>query len=115
MTMELVTGRSLDRVISGRPLPVERVLQVGNAIADALSAAHERGIVHRDLKPANVIVSDSGHVKVLDFGLAKVQPAREAAAHDAATYLPTEAGVVMGTPGYMSPEQISGAWTIPRS
>jgi serine/threonine-protein kinase len=108
MTMELVTGRSLDRVISGRPLPVDRVKQVGIDVADALSAAHERGIVHRDLKPANVIVSENGQVKVLDFGLAKVQFARAALQAEAATYAPTEVGLMLGTPGYMSPEQVSG-------
>jgi serine/threonine protein kinase len=107
LTMELVTGRPLDRVIAGRPLPLDRVLQVGRAVADALGAAHERGIVHRDLKPANVILSESGQIKVLDFGLAKVQPSR-GVEPDAATYSPTLAGVVLGTPGYMSPEQVSG-------
>jgi serine/threonine protein kinase len=89
-------------------MPVHRVLQIGSDVADALSAAHERGIVHRDLKPANVIVSDSGQVKVLDFGLAKVQLAREALKPSELTFMPTEAGVLLGTPGYMSPEQISG-------
>jgi serine/threonine protein kinase len=107
LTMELVSGRSLDRVIAGHPLPPDRVVQIGRVIADALSAAHERGIVHRDLKPANVILSESGQIKVLDFGLAKVQPAR-GVEPDAATYSPTVAGVVLGTPGYMSPEQLTG-------
>jgi serine/threonine protein kinase/tetratricopeptide (TPR) repeat protein len=107
LTMELVTGRSLDHVIAGRPMPPDRVLQVGHAIADALGAAHERGIVHRDLKPANVILSESGQIKVLDFGLAKVTPSR-GVEPDAVTYSPTVTGVVLGTPGYMSPEQIIG-------
>jgi len=108
LTMELVMGRSLDRLIAERPLPAERVLHVGSAIADALHAAHERGIVHRDLKPANVIMGESGQVKVLDFGLAKVQWPREIPDADAPTPPPTLAGVLMGTPGYMSPEQVSG-------
>jgi len=108
LTMELVIGRSLDHVIAGKPLPLDRVLQVGNAVADALSAAHERGIVHRDLKPANVILSESGHVKVLDFGLAKVQALSGVEYPAGATFLPTVAGVVLGTPAYMSPEQVSG-------
>jgi len=108
LTMELVTGCSLDRVIAGRPLPFDRVMQVGSDVADALHAAHERGIVHRDLKPANVIVNESGQVKVLDFGLAKVQLSQEMEDLDAATYPPTMAGVQLGTPGYMSPEQVSG-------
>jgi serine/threonine protein kinase/Flp pilus assembly protein TadD len=111
LTMELVIGQSLDRVIGGKPLPFDRVMQVGRDVADALDAAHKRGIVHRDLKPANVIVNDSGQVKVLDFGLAKVQATPRAEAADAATHLPsmaTMAGVQLGTPGYMSPEQVSG-------
>jgi serine/threonine-protein kinase len=108
LTMELVNGRSLDRVIAGRPLPVQRVLEVGSAVADALSAAHERGIVHRDLKPANVIMAESGQVKVLDFGLAKVQSKSDVLDPNGATYPPTIAGVLLGTPGYMSPEQVSG-------
>ena len=107
LTMELVTGRSLDLVSGGKPLPFERVMQVGSAVADALHAAHERGIVHRDLKPANVIMNEGGQVKVLDFGLAKVQLPREVEELDGATYPPTVAGVQLGTPGYMSPEQVS--------
>ena len=106
LTMELVTGRSLERVIEGKPQPLERVLEVGHAVADALSAAHERGIVHRDVKPANVIVNESGQVKVLDFGLAKVRSAG-AETFDR-TWLLTTEGISMGTPAYMSPEQVSG-------
>jgi serine/threonine-protein kinase len=108
LTMELVTGRPLDRVIAAQPMPIERVLQVAQAVSDALAAAHERGIVHRDLKPANVIVSDGGRVKVLDFGLAKMPAARGPGDEEAATNLATEAGSVLGTPAYMSPEQVSG-------
>ena len=109
LTMELVTGRSLDRVIAGRPIPIDRVLQMGSAIAEALDAAHERGIVHRDLKPANVILSETGQVKVLDFGLAKVQTPKHV---ETATYSPTVEGVLLGTPGYMSPEQVSGVMNV---
>ena len=107
LTMELVTGRSLDRIIAGKPLPPDRVLDIGRTVAEALAAAHERGIVHRDLKPANVILSESGQIKVLDFGLAKVHPSH-GVEPDAATNSPTLTGVVLGTPGYMSPEQLSG-------
>ena len=112
LTMELVTGRSLDHLIAGKPLPIERVQQVGHAVADALSAAHERGIIHRDLKPANVIMNESGQVKVLDFGLAKVQPANGMVDPESATYDGSVAGVVLGTPAYMSPEQVSGIMDV---
>jgi len=108
LTMELIEGRSLDQLIPKGGLPVERVLDIAIAIADALAAAHEKGIVHRDLKPANVMVTDEGRVKVLDFGLAK--DIREANSSDAtlvsADY--TKMGVIVGTPAYMSPQQVEG-------
>ena len=107
LTMELVAGRTLDRVMSGRRLPLDQVLQVGQSIADALCAAHDRGIIHRDLKPANVIMSDSGQVKVLDFGLAKIQ-ITGGLGDDEVTSPATAAGILLGTPAYMSPEQVSG-------
>jgi serine/threonine-protein kinase len=107
LTMELVGGSPLDSVIAGRGQPLDRVTQVGTAVASALSAAHDKGIIHRDLKPANIIVSDSGQTKVLDFGLSKM---RENISADAPsmTRLETQAGTVVGTPAYMSPEQIAG-------
>jgi len=71
-TMELVEGQALDRLIPASGLPVERILQIAGAMAEALAAAHEKGIVHRDLKPGNVMVTNDGRVKVLDFGLASV-------------------------------------------
>ncbi len=107
LTMELVTGRPLDRVITAEAMPIERVVDLARAVSEALAAAHEQGIVHRDLKPANVIVSDSGRVKVLDFGLAKV-PKRASTLDGEVTNLATEVGAVLGTPAYMSPEQVSG-------
>jgi serine/threonine protein kinase/predicted ATPase len=107
LTMQLVDGRSLDRVIVPGGLPVERILPIATALADALAAAHEKGVVHRDLKPANVMLTNEGRVKVLDFGLAKV--AGESAENGTGqTSLQTRDGVVMGTMPYMSPEQITG-------
>jgi len=107
LTMELVEGQSLDRRIPPAGLPGAEIMEIAAALADALSAAHEKSIVHRDLKPANVMVTEEGRVKVLDFGLAK--DGRAAGSSDATlTSAQTQAGVVMGTPAYMSPEQVSG-------
>ena len=106
LTMELVQGQSLDKLISGG-LGEPQIIQIASTIADALAAAHAKGIVHRDLKPANVMVTDDGWVKVLDFGLAKDVNA-EAGEHTITSADLTKAGAVMGTPAYMSPEQISG-------
>jgi eukaryotic-like serine/threonine-protein kinase len=107
LTMELVEGESLDRRIPPGGLAIEQILAVAAALADALCAAHEKGIVHRDLKPGNVMVSDEGRVKVLDFGLAKDVRAVNST-NATLTSVQTQVGVVMGTPAYMSPEQISG-------
>ena len=107
LTMQLVEGLPLDRVIPQSGLPVERIVEIAGALADALAAAHEKGIVHRDLKPANVMVTSEGRVKVLDFGLAKdVRSNLGDATLTSASQ--TQVGLVMGTPAYMSPEQTSG-------
>ena len=110
LVMELVEGRGLDGMIPDGGLPLPQFLDIALALAEALSAAHEKGIVHRDLKPANVMVTKDGRVKVLDFGLAKVaHPGGEAPAHSKmATEMRTSEGVVMGTMPYMSPEQAQG-------
>ena len=108
LTMQLIEGQALDSAIPEGGLPVDRILDIASALADALAAAHDKGIVHRDLKPANVMITSDGRVKVLDFGLAK--ELREADPMDVTlTSSPhTEVGVVMGTPAYMSPEQVVG-------
>jgi serine/threonine protein kinase len=108
LTMELVDGQPLDRLIPASGLPIGQIVEIARALADALGAAHEKGIVHRDLKPANVMVSNQGRVKVLDFGLAKEVRRSSVDAATVTSARHTELGMVMGTPAYMSPEQASG-------
>ena len=112
LVMELVDGETIaERLLRGT-LPVPEALAVARQIADALDTAHERGIVHRDLKPANVKVTSSGLVKVLDFGLAKAVAGDDLEPDDAdastVTAFATQEGLVVGTPAYMSPEQMRG-------
>jgi serine/threonine protein kinase len=111
LTMELIEGQGLDQLIPADGLPVEQVVDIAAALADALAAAHDKGIVHRDLKPGNVMVGGDGRVKVLDFGLAKALAAEDPSAIADYTLTSagrTEIGAVLGTPAYMSPEQIEG-------
>ncbi len=111
LVMEYVPGRSLDRLISPKGLPLIQALGYAQQIAGALAAAHTAGIVHRDIKPANVIVTPQGQVKVLDFGLAKLldrTPQGPDSETRPAVSLVTQPGRVMGTVAYMSPEQASG-------
>ena len=107
-TMELVEGQALDRLIPASGLAAQQIFEIAGALAEALAAAHEKGIVHRDLKPGNVMVSNDGRVKVLDFGLAKEVAAEVTSDATLTSASHTQAGLVMGTPAYMSPEQIAG-------
>jgi Tol biopolymer transport system component len=107
LAMELLHGTSLTNLIPPTGLPISQVLRYALPITDAMVAAHQQSIVHRDLKPANVMVRDDGRVKVLDFGLAKVA-APIAESGDGTTELLTDAKHVVGTTGYMSPEQAEG-------
>jgi len=108
LVMEFIEGEALDRRIGERPLPVQEIAGIGSQIADALDAAHTKGIVHRDIKPANIMLTPRGHVKVLDFGLAKMTEARPAQGSRAETRFVSEAGALLGTVEYMSPEQALG-------
>jgi serine/threonine protein kinase/Tol biopolymer transport system component len=115
IAMELLEGESLNEKIKGSPLPLDRIIDVGLQISDALDVAHGKGIVHRDLKPANIFITARGQAKILDFGLAKLTYDRRAAVEkagaDAATLAPlqlTSPGTAVGTIAYMSPEQARG-------
>ena len=109
IAMEFVDGTSLRQLLAGGALPIKRALAIGTQIAEGLWRAHASGIVHRDLKPENVMVTNDGLVKILDFGLAKAaSPAAPDASQVATATHQTEAGIVLGTVGYMSPEQATG-------
>ena len=110
VAMELVDGRTLRDLVASGPMPVRKVLNVAAQVAEGLAKAHGAGIVHRDLKPENVMVSKDGFVKILDFGLAKLMEpgSPDASALPTMATLETTPGTVMGTVGYMSPEQASG-------
>jgi Tol biopolymer transport system component len=106
---ELLRGATLRDRMRGGPLPVRKAVDYGVQIARGLAAAHAKGIVHRDVKPENVFVSDDGHVKLLDFGLAKLLEVEHVPVTDSgSTASPTEPHIRVGTPGYMAPEQVQG-------
>ena len=112
LVMELVEGPTLAERIAAGAIPAEEALPVARQIVEALEYAHEQGIIHRDLKPANIKVTPTGRVKVLDFGLAKVQAIGES---DSTNSMITMAGAIVGTAAYMSPEQATGKATDGRS
>jgi serine/threonine protein kinase/Tol biopolymer transport system component len=116
LVSELLDGETLRQKIDAGSLPVKRAIEYGLGIAQGLGAAHNKGIVHRDLKPENVFITHDGRVKVLDFGLAKlVQPEESGVTAKTLTSPGTLPGVVMGTIGYMSPEQVRGTASDARS
>jgi serine/threonine protein kinase len=119
LAMELVEGETLEQKLKPGRLPVEDALRLALQIAEALEAAHEKGVVHRDLKPANIMVTPNGQVKVLDFGLAKAfsgDPNEASPLHSPALSIAmTQQGLILGTAGYMSPEQASGQATDQRA
>jgi eukaryotic-like serine/threonine-protein kinase len=111
VVFELLDGVTLRQRLGPGPLPVRKAVDYAVQIAERLAAAHEKGIVHRDLKPENLFVTKDGRVKILDFGLAKLRSTLDAEAprtEGGAISTTTGAGVVLGTVGYMSPEQVKG-------
>ncbi len=110
IVMELVDGKPLNKPIGANGLPLKELLDSAIQIADALAAAHTAGIIHRDIKPGNIMITERGLIKILDFGLAKLIHPLESDSQEAPTFTrsETEAGMIMGTLAYMSPEQAQG-------
>jgi predicted ATPase/serine/threonine protein kinase len=109
MAMEMIEGKTLRELLAGGPLPIRKVIEIAAQVAEGLAKAHEAGIAHRDLKPDNLMLSQDGFVKILDFGLAKLaSPGGETSETRTTSGWQTQAGGVLGTVPYMSPEQASG-------
>ncbi len=105
---ELLDGETLRDLLRRGPIPLRKAIDYAVQIAHGLAAAHDRGIVHRDLKPENLFLTKDGRVKILDFGLARLLPSKDASGQEATVTQKTDPGVVLGTVGYMSPEQVRG-------
>ncbi|HJZ13281.1 MAG TPA: serine/threonine-protein kinase, partial [Acidobacteriota bacterium] len=108
IAMELVIGQTLHEILRSGPFPIQQLLRIGLQIADALEEAHSKGITHRDIKPGNIMMTQKGHVKILDFGLAKMEWVAQENVEEISTRIRTEPGTLMVTVQYMSPEQALG-------
>src|SRR5262249_41793972 len=108
IAMEFVEGKTLREMLTEGPIALRKTVAIAAQIADGMAKAHEAGIVHRDLKPENVMVSRDGFVKILDFGLAKPVGTASKDVSNLVTVAKTDAGTILGTVSYMSPEQASG-------
>ena len=118
LVMELLDGQPLDRLYTGHPAPLPRLMEIGAQLADALEAAHRKGILHRDIKPANIFITSSGQAKILDFGLARIDSAAPSDSTEsgiAERDKLTRSGATLGTVAYMSPEQARGEFLDARS